>query len=281
MILKFKFHNKKITIPISVNKISYITKPSKIYSKQNLTIVSHCFKTKENGMKIKRILLKLSGEFLQGEGNVWEADPVENIVEQLVHLHKEHYELGIVIGGGNIFRGGRNSFKFDRCQADTIGMAATCVNALFLQACLQSKGILTIILGANPFGTQILPFDVIQAREYLSQSKVVIFAGGTGHAFFSTDTAAALRASEIQADILLKGTKVDGVYDKDPIKYLDAQRFNQLSYAKAEEGRYGVMDACSFTLCREQKIPIFVFNLNEENAIYKAVHEQIKGTFIK
>lgn len=232
-------------------------------------------------MKVKRILLKLSGEFLQGNGSVWEAKPVEAIIEQLVRLHKEQYEIGIVVGGGNIFRGGRNAFKFDRCQADTIGMAATCVNALFLQACLSAKDTSTVILGANPFGTQILPFDVIQAREYLSQGKVVIFAGGTGHAFFSTDTAAALRASEIQADILLKGTKVDGVYDKDPIKHPDAQRFDQLSYTEAEEGRYGVMDACAFTLCREQKIPIFVFNLNKENAIYKAAHEQIEGTFIK
>ncbi len=232
-------------------------------------------------MKVKRILLKLSGEFLQGNGNVWEVKPVENIVKQLVRLHKEQYEIGIVVGGGNIFRGGRNTFTFDRCQADTIGMAATCVNALFLQACLDSKGISTIILGANTFGTQILPFDVIQARKYLSQGKIIVFAGGTGHAFFSTDTAAALRASEIQADILLKGTKVDGIYDKDPVKYPDAQRFDQLSYTEAEEGRYGVMDACAFTLCREQKIPIFVFNLNKENAIYKAVHEQIEGSFIK
>ena len=232
-------------------------------------------------MKIKRILLKLSGECLQGDGSVWEAKPVETIIEQLVRLHKERYEIGIVVGGGNIFRGGRNAFTVDRCQADTIGMAATYVNALFLQACLQRKSISTVVLGANAFGTQILPFDVIQAREYLSQGKVVIFAGGTGHAFFSTDTAAALRASEIQADILLKGTKVDGVYDKDPVKYPDAQRFDQLSYTEAEEGRYEVMDACAFTLCREQKIPIFVFNLNKENAIYKAAHEQIEGTFIK
>ena len=232
-------------------------------------------------MKVKRILLKLSGEFLQGKNSVLENKPIEIIVEQLIRLQKEHYEIGIVVGGGNIFRGGRNAFKFDRYQADTIGMAATCVNALFLQAYLSAKNTPTVILGANPLGTQILPFDVIQAREYLSQGKVVIFAGGTGHAFFSTDTAAALRASEIQADILLKGTKVDGVYDKDPIQYPDAHRFDQLSYIEAEEGRYGVMDACAFTLCREQKIPIFIFNLNKENAIYKAAHKQIEGTFIK
>lgn len=230
---------------------------------------------------IKRVLLKLSGEFLQGEGNVWASQPITSIVEQLVRLQKEHCEIGIVVGGGNIFRGGRNAFNFDRCQADTIGMVATCVNALFLQACLQVKGVSTVVMGANSYGAQILPFDVGQARDYLLQGKVVVFAGGTGHAFFSTDTAAALRAGEIQADILLKGTKVGGVYDKDPLKYSDAQRFEKLSYVEAEEGHYGVMDSCAFTLCREQKIPIFVFNLNQENAIYRAVYKQIEGTFIK
>ncbi len=232
-------------------------------------------------MRKKRILLKLSGEFLQGTNNIWDLKRIEVITNQLALLQKEHYALSIVIGGGNIFRGGKSTFAFDRCQADSIGMVATYINALFLQAYLQSKNIPVVVLGTNTFNDQIQTFTVTQARQYLTQGKIVILAGGTGHAFFSTDTAAALRASEIQADILLKGTKVDGVYDKDPHQYPEAQLFKQLTYKEAEEGHYGVMDACAFTLCREQKIPIFIFNLNKENAIYKAVHEQIEGTFIK
>lgn len=232
-------------------------------------------------MKRKRVLLKLSGEFLQDNNNIWDIKRIDEIIKQLACLQTEHYEIGIVIGGGNIFRGGKTTFAFDRCQADSIGMVATYINALFLQACLQSKNIPVIVLGTHTFADQILPFTVTCARKHLSQKEIVIFAGGTGHAFFSTDTAAALRASEIQADILLKGTKVDGVYDKDPHQYPEAQLFKQLTYKEAEEGHYGVMDACAFTLCREQKIPIFIFNLNKENAIYKAVHEQVEGTFIK
>ena len=124
-------------------------------------------------------------------------------------------------------------------------------------------------------------FDVEKVRKHLDQGTVVIFSGGTGHSYFSTDTAASLRGLEINADVLLKATKVDGVYDKDPVKFPDAKKFSKLTYQQACDGKYGVMDTCAFALCREQKMPIFIFNLNQKDAIYKAVHQQLEGTFIE
>jgi len=232
-------------------------------------------------VSMKRILLKLSGEFLQGTDFIWDKDKVSLIIEQIKRLVEEGFQIGIVIGGGNIFRGGKNGFDLDRCEADGIGMASTCVNALFLKACLQKINVDTYIAGAFLNGASVEVFDVEKVRKYLEQGRVVIFSGGTGHAYFSTDTAAALRALEIKADILLKATKVDGVYDKDPVKFPDAKKFSTLTYQQACDGKYGVMDACAFALCREQKMPIFIFNLNQKDAIYKAVHQQLDGTFIK
>ena len=230
---------------------------------------------------MKRILLKLSGEFLQGSDSLWDKDKVSIIVDQIKRLVEEKFEIGIVIGGGNIFRGGKNGFEFDRCEADGIGMASTCVNALFLKACLRKSAVPCYITGVFLNGPSVDVMDVESARHALCEGKIVIFSGGTGHSYFSTDTAAALRALEIGADVLLKATKVGGVYDKDPIKFADAKRFSQLTYQQACEGNYGVMDACAFALCREQKMPIFIFNLNEKDAIYKAVHQKLEGTFIK
>ncbi len=230
---------------------------------------------------MKRILLKLSGEFLQGNNSVWDENKIQIIVDQLVHLSKEQFQLGIVIGGGNIFRGGKNGFNFDRCEADNIGMASTCVNALFLKACLQKAGLNVSIFGTFLNGPSVNTFDVETVRKHLAQGQIVIFSGGTGHAYFSTDTAAALRAIEIKADILLKATKVDGVYDKDPIKFADAKKFSKLTYQQAYDGKYAVMDSCAFALCQEQNMPIFVFNLNIKNAIYKAAHQELDGTFIE
>ena len=232
-------------------------------------------------VNMKGILLKLSGEFLQGTDSIWDKDKVSLIIEQIKRLVEEGFQIGIVIGGGNIFRGGKNGFDLDRCEADGIGMASTCVNALFLKACLQKINVDTCISGAFLNGPSVEVFDVEKVRKYLEQGKVVIFSGGTGHAYFSTDTAAALRALEIKADILLKATKVDGVYDKDPVKFPDAKKFSTLTYQQACDGKYGVMDACAFALCREQKMPIFIFNLNQKDAIYKAVHQPLDGTFIK
>lgn len=230
---------------------------------------------------MKRILLKLSGEFLQGTDSLWDKSKVSLIIEQIKRLVGEGFQIGIVIGGGNIFRGGKNGFDLDRYEADSIGMASTCVNALFLKAYLQKINVDTYLTGLFLNGPSIDVFSVEKVRKCLEQGKVIIFSGGTGHAYFSTDTAAALRALEIKADVLLKATKVDGVYDKDPVKFNDAKKFSKLTYQQACEGKYGVMDACAFALCREQKMPIFIFNLNTKDAIYRAVHQQLDGTFIE
>lgn len=230
---------------------------------------------------MKRILLKLSGEFLQGNKETLSEEKLQKLIPQLAELQAAGIQIGIVIGGGNIFRGGRNTFKLDRLAGDHIGMAATCVNALFLQAFLELSQLSTRVYGSCFTGESILPYDIYQARKDLSQGSIVIFAGGTGHAFFSTDTAAALRAIEMKSDVLLKATRVSGVYDKDPLRFKDAKKFDTLTYQQAEKGRYGIMDTCAFTLCREQKMPIFIFNLDEDRAIIRAVQGQIEGTFIK
>lgn len=230
---------------------------------------------------MKRVLLKLSGEFLQGGQGVWTKDKVDVIVHQIKRLCEEGVQVAIVVGGGNIFRGGRNDFKFERCDGDKIGMAATCVNALFLKACLQSCGLEVVVCGKFLNGTDVVDLNTKAIQGYLNEGHVVIFSGGTGFAYFSTDTAAALRAIEVKADVLLKGTNVDGVYDKDPKCHSDAKRFEKLTYQQVCDQRYEIMDASAFSLCREQKMPIFIFNLSKKDAIYNAVHHAEQGTFIQ
>ena len=227
---------------------------------------------------MKRILLKLSGEFLKNETSLWDTEKVNAVIDQLKRLHDEGFQLALVVGGGNIFRGGRNGFDLERCIADEIGLAATCVNALFLRACFQKVGLDVVIFGTSLCGGSIEAFDLQRARQALSDGTIVLFAGGTGHAFFSTDTAAALRACEIKADLLLKATDVDGIFNKDPKRFSDAERFERLTYKEACEGHYAVMDACAFELCRAQQMPLFVFNANRPNAIYEAAHGQGLGT---
>lgn len=227
---------------------------------------------------MKRILLKLSGEFLKNETSLWDTEKVNAVIDQLKRLHDEGFQLALVVGGGNIFRGGRNGFDLERCIADEIGMAATCVNALFLRACFQKVGLDVVIFGTSLCGGSIEAFDLQRARQALSDGTIVLFAGGTGHAFFSTDTAATLRACEIKADLLLKATDVDGIFDKDPKRFSGAKRFERLTYKEACEGHYAVMDACAFELCREQRMPLFVFNVHRPNAIYEAAHGQGFGT---
>ncbi|MDR1254987.1 MAG: UMP kinase [Puniceicoccales bacterium] len=230
---------------------------------------------------MQRVLLKLSGEYLQEGAEVCASQHLQNIQKQVAQLRHNKFEIGIVVGGGNIFRGGKHNLGMDvdRCLADQIGMAATLVNALALQACFLTQGLPTKVYGAQALGNQIPAFQIEHVRQDI-KTHVIIFAGGTGHPLFSTDTAAALRASEIQADLLLKATKVDGVYDKDPKKYDDAKRFDSLTYHEALSKQYRVMDACAFALCMEQKLPIFIFNIFEKDAILRAVNKQIKGTLI-
>ena len=229
-------------------------------------------------MGMKRILLKLSGEFLKNEASLWDIKKINAVIDQLKRLYDEGFQLALVVGGGNLFRGGRNGYDLERCIADEIGMAATCLNALFLRACFQKIGLDAVIFGTTLCGGSIEIFDLQRARQALSDGMVVLFAGGTGHAFFSTDTAAALRACEIKADLLLKATDVDGVFNKDPKCFSDAKRFEHLTYQQACEGHYAVMDGCAFELCREQRMPLFVFNVHRPNAIYEAAHGQGLGT---
>jgi len=230
---------------------------------------------------MKRVLLKLSGEFLKNEASLWDIEKIDTVIDQLKRLHDEGFEIALVVGGGNIFRGGRNDCDFERCVADEIGMMATCLNALFLRACFQKIGLDAVIFGTTLCGGSIEIFDLQRARRALSDGTIVLFAGGTGHAFFSTDTAAALRACEIKADLLLKATDVDGIFNKDPKRFSDAERFEHLTYEGACEGHYAVMDACAFELCREQKTPLFVFNVHRPNAIYEAAHGKGLGTRVR
>ena len=250
---------------------------------------------------MKRILLKLSGEFLQSEDALWEPQKLSAIVDSLKRLHEEKIQVAIVIGGGNIFRGGKNAYVLDNSEDDTdskkdqkeeeeeinqimttneIGMAATSVNALMLKAVFHAQNLPCLTFGSDLKGGSIKPFILDEVLEALQQNNIVIFSGGTGHPFFSTDTAAVLRAIEIKANILLKATKVDGVYEKDPMLFKDAKRWDRLTYQHVCEQHYAVMDACAFELCRAHKMPIFIFNLHHESAIYKAAHQQLIGTFI-
>ena len=232
-------------------------------------------------MSMKRILLKLSGEFLKNEASLWDIKKINTVIDQLKRLHDEGFQIALVIGGGNIFRGGRNGYILERCVADEIGMAATCLNALFLRACFQKFELPAVIFGTSLCGGSIEAFDLQRARQALSDGTIVLFAGGTGHAFFSTDTAAALRACEIKADLLLKATDVDGIFNKDPKRFSDAKRFEHLTYKEACEGHYAVMDGCAFELCRDQKMPLFVFNVNRPNAIYETAHGLGLGTRVR
>lgn len=227
---------------------------------------------------MKRILLKLSGEFLKNETDLWDLEKINAVIDQLKRLHDEGFQIALVVGGGNVFRGGRNSYISERCVADEIGMTATCLNALFLRACFQKFGLSAVVFGTSLCGGNIEAFNLSRVQRHLSGGTIVLFAGGTGHAFFSTDTAAALRACEMEADLLLKATDVDGIFNKDPKRFSDAKRFEHLTYEEACEDHYAVMDGCAFELCREQKMPLFVFNVHRPNAIYEAAHGRGIGT---
>ena len=231
-------------------------------------------------MGMKRILLKLSGEFLKNEASLWDIKKINAVIDQLKRLYDEGFQLALVVGGGNLFRGGRNGYDIERCVADEIGMAATCLNALFLRACFQKFELPAVVFGTSLCGGNIEAFNLSHIQQHLSDGTIVLFAGGTGHAFFSTDTAAALRACEIKADLLLKATDVDGVFNKDPKRFSDAERFKYLTYEEACEGHYAVMDACAFELCRAQRMPLFVFNVHRPNAIFEAAHGHGLGTRI-
>ncbi|MBL3593620.1 MAG: UMP kinase [Synergistaceae bacterium] len=219
----------------------------------------------------KRVLLKLSGEILAGDaGFGLDLEAVQKIARNVADVAQTGLEIALVVGGGNIFRGIQAVDKgFERAQADNMGMLATVINALALQDALERLGVATRVQTAIEMRELAEPFIRRRALSHLEKGRVVIFAAGTGSPYFSTDTAAALRAAEIGADCVLKGTKVDGIYDKDPVKYPEARRYGTLSYMDALRGQLKVMDAAAFSLCMENGIPIVVFNINGEGNLKK------------
>lgn len=231
--------------------------------------------------KYKRILLKLSGEALQNKESGLSIDPdiVHAIALQVKDIADSGVELAIVIGGGNLFRGiSAQARGFERTTADYMGMLATIMNALALQHGLEQAGVDTRVQTAIEINEVAEPFIRRRAINHLQRGRVVIFGGGTGNPFFSTDTAAALRASEIGADVLLKATKVDGIYSADPDTDPDAQRFDQITFQDALNKRLKIMDAAAFSLCWENEIPVVVFDFFKDGNVQRVVSGEAVGT---
>lgn len=229
-----------------------------------------------------RILLKLSGEALQGQASRG-IDPkvLQFIAEEIRELVESGVQIGIVVGGGNIFRGLEGDSKgIDRNSADYMGMLATVINSIALQNVLENTGIPTRVQTAIEMREVAEPFIVRRAVRHLEKGRVVIFAAGTGNPFFSTDTAAALRAMEVKADVILKATKVDGVYDRDPIADKEAVFFNKISYIDVLSKNLKVMDSTAISLCRDNNLPIIVFNLEKKGNIKGVVFGKPIGTIV-
>lgn len=231
----------------------------------------------------KRILLKLSGEALMGQYDFgYDAKVLSQTAAEVVKQHRSGTQIALVIGGGNIFRGaGLAQAGIDRVSADQMGMLATVMNALAVKDAINKLGVKCHVMSALKIDQLGEEFSAHKAREYLDQGDVVIFAAGTGSPYFTTDTAASLRAIEIQADLLLKATKVDGIYDSDPMKNPDAKRYDTLSFDEAISKELGVMDLTAMVLCRENKMPLCVFNMFEEGTLEKIINgDKQAGTLI-
>ncbi len=234
-------------------------------------------------LKYKRIVLKLSGEVLRGTTGNDPIDPstLEAICSQVKEIHEMGVEVCLVIGGGNIFRGLSGAKRgVDRTTGDYMGMLATVVNGLALMDCLEKMGVVTRVQSAIPMNQVAEPFILRKAMRHLEKNRVVIFVAGTGNPYFSTDTTAALRASEMHANIIMKATKVDGIYDKDPKKFPDAVRYDEISFVDALKQRLSVMDSTAFSLCLDNNVPILVFNLSDPHAIKRAVLGEKVGTLV-
>jgi len=233
--------------------------------------------------KFKRVLLKLSGEILGGGGFGINVESLEELSHEISRAVKElKVQMGIVVGGGNIIRGKKlEKAGFDRVTADYMGMLATAINAMALQVALEKRGLEVRILSAIDIKEVGESFVRRRAIHHLDSGRVVIFACGTGNPMFTTDTAAALRASEIGAEVLLKGTKVDGVYDKDPQVYEDAKKFDYIDLKTMLEKELEVMDQTAITLCRENHIPVIVFNITVPGNLYRVLQGEKIGTFVE
>jgi uridylate kinase len=230
----------------------------------------------------KRILLKLSGEALMGDDPFGiNRQTIETIVEEVAAVAELGVEIGAVIGGGNIFRGvALGAAGMDRATADYMGMLATIMNALALADVMRQKGLNARVQSAINIEQIVEPYIRPKAIRYLEEGKIVVFAAGTGNPFFTTDTAAALRGSEVGAEAVLKATKVDGVYTADPKINPDAQRYHRLTFDEAIAKRLGVMDATALALCRDQRLPIIVFSLYKAGALKRIVMGEDEGTLV-
>ena len=227
---------------------------------------------------MKRVLLKLSGEALAGEKKTgFDEATVTRVAKQVKVLVDEGVQVGIVIGGGNFWRG-RSSENIDRTKADQIGMLATVMNCIYVSEIFRSQGMLTSILTPFQCGEFTKMFSKDRANKYFDHNMVVFFAGGTGHPYFSTDTATVLRAIEIEAETILLAKAVDGVYDSDPKENPDAKKYSEVTLGEVIDKKLGVVDLAASILCMENKMPMIVFGLNEENSIVNAAHGIITGT---
>jgi uridylate kinase len=228
---------------------------------------------------MKRIILKFSGEiFGDNKGEGVNISSYRKIAKSILKFKKENkVELGIIIGGGNIFRGREKDQEFNRVEADNMGMIATIINGLGLQ---EALGFQVRLMTAIKMDSIAELFNRKKADYYLKRGSIVIFAGGTGNPFFTTDSAAALRACELKADLILKATNVNGIYDKDPDKYKDAKMYKKISYIEAIEKKLKVMDSTAFALCWENKIPIIVFNVNNLDKLSKVLKKESFGTLV-
>ena len=233
-------------------------------------------------MKYKRILLKLSGEALMGERQYGiDNDRLKEYAVEIKKVVEKGCEVAIVIGGGNIFRGLAGAATgMDRVQGDYMGMLATVINGMALQGALEDAGIITRLQSAIEMDKVAEPFIKRKAVRHLEKGRVVIFGAGTGNPYFTTDTAATLRAIEIDADVILKGTRVDGIYDSDPEKNADAVKFNSLSFDEVFEKNLKVMDMTAFTLSHENKLPIIVFDMNKEGNLERLIDGEVIGTLV-
>ena len=231
----------------------------------------------------KRILLKLSGEALMGEDNYGiHRGTVDRIVGEIAEVVNLGVEVAVVIGGGNIFRGfAPAAFHMDRATADYMGMLATVMNALALQDAMRRVSLVSRVQSALNIEQVVEPYIRGKAMRYLEEGKVVIFAGGTGNPFFTTDTAAALRGMEMNVDLVLKATKVDGVYTDDPKTHPDAMRYQRLTFDEAITRNLKVMDATALTLCRDQKLPVNVFSIFRKGALLRVVTGGNEGTLVQ
>jgi len=232
--------------------------------------------------KYKRILLKLSGEALMGDKEFGvDTGVINSIAREIKEVYDRGVEVAVVIGGGNIFRGVSASAKgMDRAQADYVGMLATVINALMLQDALEKNSVFTRVISAIEMKELAEPYIRRRAVRHLEKGRVIIFAAGTGNPYFTTDTAASLRAMEINAEVIMKGTKVDGVYDRDPMKDSGAKRYESLKFIDVLKDSLKVMDATAISLCMDNNLPIIVFSIKEEGNLVRVVSGEKIGTLV-